>query len=403
MIDTKTIMLSMGMTTFLMSFIMYGVVNFQKKGVEEFKRSGVADLMFSYILLGIGFVLTATKTILHEFPIIISSGVGSILMMSSIYLILVAIIKIKNLTNIKIKIYTRVFILYSIVQLFLVFIEAPFLIRTLVFSMFSGLFFFMSFIYLREKKNYIDEDKSTNFANFIMTVGFLGYFISILFRAVIILLSDNWQMRESSLFDSSLPNVILALVNFIGFNLISFGFLFLFWQRTQIELVKNAETDWLTQVLNRRAIESSLNKLYPIAQKQKKSISFVLMDLDNFKKINDIYGHAMGDMVLRDFSLLAKKSLKDNDFLGRFGGEEFLMVFFDKSEDYVREQIAKLLKDFEGINFETNVGVRNFTFSAGISSAPNMRGYEDYYELIKQADMCLYKAKNSGKNCFVCY
>lgn len=95
--------------------------------------------------------------------------------------------------------------------------------------------------------------------------------------------------------------------------------------------------------------------------------------------------------------------MNGNDFLGRFGGEEFLMVFFDKDEEYVKRAMIKLLKDFEGLEFETNMGARHFTLSAGISSAPNIRGYEDYYELIKQADMSLYNAKHSGKNRFVCY
>ncbi len=400
MIDIKTIFLTIAINSFLMSFITYGVANFQKNKDEESNSKGVLDLTFSYAILGIGLILTALKEV---FPVIITSGLGSSMMMVSIYLIMQSIVKIKMLENVQLKTFKLILLSYILIQFTLVLFDFPFLLRTIIFSIFSGFFFLMSFFFIKRKNSYIDEDKSTRFANFIIIAGFVGYFVGITFRSLVIIANGDFNINEQSLLAYTTANVVLSLVSFFGFSLISFGFLFLFWQRTQAQLLKISNTDWLTQALNRKAVEQLLNKMYPLAEKEKRLVSFAVIDLDNFKKVNDLYGHAMGDKVLKDFAALSKKIIKKDDLFARFGGEEFLIVFFNKTDDQIKQIMSELLTEFVKINFETNDGIKNFTFSAGISSVPNQRGYEEYYKVIKQADDSLYKAKHSGKNCYVFY
>ncbi len=158
---------------------------------------------------------------------------------------------------------------------------------------------------------------------------------------------------------------------------------------------EDANIDPLTKVLSRRSLEFILSSQFHIAKISKRPLSIAMVDIDDFKRINDQYGHQIGDAVLRKVAGFIQDNLRKSDFIFRYGGEEFLIIFpFTTKKDavFVMERIVKKLSglklkygDFEG----------NITISAGIASIDDA---SDMYTLVSKADKALYRAKKAGKN-----
>jgi len=163
---------------------------------------------------------------------------------------------------------------------------------------------------------------------------------------------------------------------------------------------KLAMTDSLTNLYNRRYFFDTGNKQMSYAIRESKNISIAMIDIDNFKAINDTYGHQAGDYVLTEFSTILKKThLRTYDILGRYGGEEFIILFFDCNKEKAFEIINKIknLVDEEIFYFiESEI---KLSFSCGISEINDIGAEEISLEkLINLADSRMYKAKEQGKN-----
>lgn len=121
--------------------------------------------------------------------------------------------------------------------------------------------------------------------------------------------------------------------------------------------------------------------------------SVIIADIDNFKKVNDTYGHAFGDEVIRQVGELFLKNAKKEGFCARYGGEEFAMILPHSNPVAVAEAIRT---DFEALDFHTPEGIKHFTLSLGAAI------YDKHYEsgslFFEEADNALYHAKRSGKN-----
>lgn len=160
-----------------------------------------------------------------------------------------------------------------------------------------------------------------------------------------------------------------------------------------------AITDGLTNLANRKQLDTVLAEELPRAQRQGRLLTLLMMDIDHFKKINDTYGHVTGDSVLRGLAAMLTKRLRPNDKLARFGGEEFCLVMPETSlSSAVR--IAEDLRDFVAHQtFAAEGHEIRVTLSIGAAAATPMMTLEQLY---KAADEMLYKAKMSGRN-RVCY
>jgi diguanylate cyclase (GGDEF)-like protein len=159
--------------------------------------------------------------------------------------------------------------------------------------------------------------------------------------------------------------------------------------------------DSLTGLYNRRYLYEKINDLYSLAVKDNVSITCVIIDLDDFKVINDKFGHIEGDIVLKRVSSHIKGFFKQSDIVVRYGGDEILILLLDISRSDAEKVAEKLLKTIEKkFLLDYNRDTFQLTVSIGISCSGAVEKPEKdlLNDLIEEADKLLYKAKMNGKN-----
>jgi len=164
----------------------------------------------------------------------------------------------------------------------------------------------------------------------------------------------------------------------------------------EMELRKTASIDKLTALINRQALDKVISKEHGRAIRYKRPLSLIMFDIDHFKRINDTYGHLVGDSVLREVASLAQTHLRANDSLGRWGGEEFMVVLPEMSIDGARLAAEKLRCYLESYNF---TGIKELTASFGVTEYGNTENIDKF---IQRVDEALYAAKQQGRNRVVC-
>ncbi len=155
-----------------------------------------------------------------------------------------------------------------------------------------------------------------------------------------------------------------------------------------------ASTDSLTGCYNRRFLEEFSNEYLKTVKRENYSLSMMMVDIDDFKKINDSYGHDIGDKVLVDFSKMLKECIRANDMFVRLGGDEFLILLLHTNMENSATVAKKILDKVNEYDEKYK-----FTVSIGISQIEETDS--SINEMMKRADISLYKAKNEGKNKFV--
>jgi len=154
--------------------------------------------------------------------------------------------------------------------------------------------------------------------------------------------------------------------------------------------------DPLTNLYNRRYYKEVIEREFSRAKRYKSDLSIAMFDIDNFKKINDTYGHQFGDEVIKKSAEIILKSLRNTDFAFRYGGEEILAVLTNSSAEQAYIPIERIREKLEKYPFEVNGKPVTVTISVGISSLETNATSAEI--LTNQADNALYDAKNSGKN-----
>jgi len=165
-------------------------------------------------------------------------------------------------------------------------------------------------------------------------------------------------------------------------------------------IMELANTDPLTGLLNRRAFMEKMEQEMSRTQRENNPLSLILTDIDHFKNINDTYGHQIGDLVLRRFTGQLKTSSRPYDFLGRYGGEEFLICLPEANglqAASTAERMRRQIEDME-IMLPDNSQLIRITASFG-TACYSVESEKDFDSLIKKADDALYMAKNKGRNC----
>ncbi|MGA1130929.1 MAG: diguanylate cyclase [Prochlorotrichaceae cyanobacterium] len=156
--------------------------------------------------------------------------------------------------------------------------------------------------------------------------------------------------------------------------------------------------DSLTGLLNHSNIKEKLHLEVARSDRQNVPLSFAMIDIDHFKKINDTYGHLAGDRVIKNLARLLRQRLRQTDILGRYGGEEFAAILIGTDGQTAFKVLESIRQDFSQVFQQLGGAEIIVTFSCGIASFPD---YIDANHINDAADQALYQAKDRGRNCTV--
>lgn len=160
---------------------------------------------------------------------------------------------------------------------------------------------------------------------------------------------------------------------------------------------KKSNTDYLTGLYNRSYMETISNEWLKNAYKSNESIICIVFDIDGFKFFNDNYGHLFGDEVIKQVSKICSKIIKETDLMGRFGGDEFVIILKDVSLENGKKKANEILEAVRNLKIYKDDKSIQITISIGITDNINATVIE-FKELFNLADIRLYKAKKNGKN-----
>lgn len=169
-------------------------------------------------------------------------------------------------------------------------------------------------------------------------------------------------------------------------------------QQRQRAISSSMITDSLTGVGNRRYFDETINNLAKNADQLDGSFSLVMVDLDHFKQVNDLFGHPAGDEVLRKFGEIIKEEKREGDYVFRYGGEEFALLFANIPAEETVNAVERIRSRFNAMSFASGEETFQVTFSAGSATYEGNTG-----ELVSAADQALYQAKREGRNKTVVY
>jgi diguanylate cyclase (GGDEF)-like protein len=167
-------------------------------------------------------------------------------------------------------------------------------------------------------------------------------------------------------------------------------------EKSNKELHDLAYKDYLTKLDNRRSFFSKVQRLLKDTVFRKDLVHIVMIDIDNFKQINDTYSHEVGDVVLKKFAQILKNNISNKDICARLGGEEFVIAFHNLKTKDVLEKVENIRKETEETAIIVNKDKTfNFTASFGIS---DNRKTNNIDKILHIADSYLYEVKTTGKN-----
>ncbi|CAG9001623.1 MAG: hypothetical protein CENE_03646 [Candidatus Celerinatantimonas neptuna] len=171
-------------------------------------------------------------------------------------------------------------------------------------------------------------------------------------------------------------------------------------EKVNTQLAQVSRTDGLTQLNNRRYWEERAEEEYNRNVRTHQPCSMVMFDIDHFKRINDNYGHLAGDEVIRQTAATLKKTMRNTDISGRYGGEEFVVILVDTPEEKAFTFSERLRHNIENLTVKWEKESINFTVSLGLCELSNE--FSNYQTWLEQADKALYQSKENGRNKTTC-
>ena len=168
------------------------------------------------------------------------------------------------------------------------------------------------------------------------------------------------------------------------------------YKKRLVEQKHRSDRDPLTKLANRAAYNQRVELEYLRWRRSKLPLSIAVLDIDHFKHINDTYGHAAGDKTLQVIAQTMNKAVRNTDFVARWGGEEFVILFPDTNREGLSTVLEKIRREIEAIPFKFKDVKVTITISIG---ATDFNGDDSTETVFERADKNLYKAKNTGRNC----
>lgn len=163
-------------------------------------------------------------------------------------------------------------------------------------------------------------------------------------------------------------------------------------------------TDPLTRVYNRRYLDRRLEEEVVRSKRYLLHLSILMLDIDHFKRVNDLYGHQAGDVTLSTLGSLLKTGLRDSDVVARYGGEEFLVICTNTAIDgaaLVAERLRLLIESCQVDIPDSSGGIQTIQITISIGAAGLGASVDSKDKLVQAADQALYRAKEEGRNCVV--
>ncbi len=251
--------------------------------------------------------------------------------------------------------------------------------------------------------NLVYITRSNKFHAFVM----IGFAFALLFG--IRFLPKNIDLSLIRIFPSqSSLDFIFIFNSFIAFAMVGIMliifFLYIRSDREKLalqnyHLTEMAYMDSLTQLLNRRAMKLRLEAALEVKKNYDQEFVIAIADVDDFKRINDTYGHDCGDMVLKSIVQIIKDNVRATDYVSRWGGDEILILFNRSSISGVMTCIERIHRHAANKDFDYNGNKLKVTLTIGVCQSEN---YYMYQDVILEADRRLYEGKHKGKNCIVC-
>jgi two-component system cell cycle response regulator len=168
------------------------------------------------------------------------------------------------------------------------------------------------------------------------------------------------------------------------------------------ELLRRANTDFLTGLSNRHHFQTQVKLEFERSDRYERSLSCLLLDIDDFKKINDEFGHCAGDQVLQRLGQLFGKHLRSSDLKCRYGGEEFVVILPEADSEVAATVAEKIRRLIAKETFEFRDPALQITASIGMATSQR-RNFASAEELIRAADLAMLQAKREGRNCVRAY
>ncbi len=256
------------------------------------------------------------------------------------------------------------------------------------------------------------------FSKHLVTVIAVTFSLFILFLAIYFYIFFNKEINAITLSLDSLKDTNnLGIINSIRNNMGDMKFLFTsqlatllaaiislaigLWYSIQLYMVekRNALIDPLTQLYNRKAVFFELRRELRKSERYGHPTSVAMLDLDFFKKYNDQLGHVAGDRLLKRFAMILKENVREYDIYGRYGGEEFIIVFPETGVSDAGKVCNRIKEVLERTQFhgQEKMPFKKITVSIGVAEVKGKRKINKE-TLIHNADVCLYKAKEAGRN-----
>ena len=387
--EMQTIMLSYLVSNILVTIVMLNVWYQNRK-----RFRGTSHWLIYYILQTLGILLIILKDSIPDF---FSTIFANSVIVCSMMFFLVGLQRFidRKATYILNLIFL---ILFSILYYYFRVVDPSFKIRVLLFTI-SVMIIISQSLYLLLFQT--EKSKRIIYRNTAIVCVFLLVLYCFRVVAAFFIYSPEIDFYSAGVIDSIIMMSSQMLGIMMTFSLVLMINMRLFLDVQQFaeekelmvqELRRLANTDGLTGVYNRSKIEQILTIEVLRSRRYKHPLSIIIADIDHFKLVNDTYGHNVGDVVLTGIASMMKEHVREVDTVGRWGGEEFLIVCPETTAEGAKKLAEKLRKKIERHQFK-DIGIK--TVSMGVAQIEEEDWDED---MLKRADKNLYKAKRNGRN-----
>jgi diguanylate cyclase (GGDEF)-like protein len=387
-IDIKTILLIYSISNIMIAFVMYFVWTQNRSRVK-----GISNWVISFSVQAVGITLIFMRGFLPDFLSVVVSN--SLAILGCVYFYFGVAVFLNE--NIKKNLYYVIAGGFFVFQTYFGLIEPSLQIRIIVYL------FIRAFITFQCARLFYKSSDVRMKINYRFTGRIMCFYVLLYLSRIGYYLFKSAGLK---FFNSDYITSLMIVITQTTRILIIYSVLMMVNKKLIIQLEDDslerekllenfrylASVDGLTKLWNRETIEGKLKEEFFRSQRYNSKISLILLDIDKFKNINDTFGHPTGDLVLSKISDILKNNLRKTDFIGRWGGEEFMIVCVETDERSVWEVSEKLRISVERYDFGLDIPV---TISLGNAT---LNQDESLDSILKRVDVNMYKAKGRGRN-----